>query len=120
MESDVLVIGAGMGGCVAAITAKECGLVNKVVLVEKSHAGTTGPSAFVGGSYRGYLPEDDPDEIVKNGVEHYDYLVDQETFEKLVRSGPETVKSLERWGVKFVKEPDGKYARTFHRGTKNM
>jgi succinate dehydrogenase/fumarate reductase flavoprotein subunit len=122
VQGDVLVIGAGIGGVSAAISAKESGRVDKVVLIEKSHAGRTGPSALVGGIFSGILPEDNPDAKLKNTLENeHNYpLPDQEAFERLISQGLKTVATLERWGVKFVKQPDGKYHRVFQRGGLTM
>lgn len=123
VECDVLVIGGGIGGFSAAISSKESGHVGRVVLIEKSYASRTGPSAFAGGIYVGILSEDDPDEMLRNHLDSFTYggsLSDQEAFWALIRYGPKTVESLEKWGVKFVKEPDGKYVRVFQRGFQTM
>ncbi|MBI4185926.1 MAG: FAD-binding protein [Chloroflexi bacterium] len=116
VESDVLVIGGGIGGWCCAISAKESGLINEVVLVEKSHAGRTGPSALVGGIFSIILPEDDPDAKLRAFAEGKDYLADQETLAEVVRLAPEVLKSLEKWGVKFMKRANGKYETIFQRG----
>lgn len=116
IESDVLVIGGGIGGWSSAITAKESGLVNEVAVVEKSHSGRTGPSALVGGVFAAVLDGDDPDGILKSHVEEFDHLLDQEVEERIVGLGPKVVRDLEKWGVKFVKDADGKYLTTYQRG----
>ncbi len=123
VEGDILVIGGGIGGFSAAISAKESKHLEKVILVEKSYASRTGPSAFVGGIYVGILPEDDPNEVLKNLTDSFSYggpLSDQTSFEMLINNGPRTIENLERWGVKFVKLPDGKYVRVFQRGFQTM
>ena len=123
IECDVLVVGGGIGGCCAAIAAKETGKVDEVVLVEKSHTGRTGPSAFVGGIYLGYLSEDIPDETLKGLIEGFTLcgdLCSQKAFLKLIEYGPRTVENLERWGAKFMRGADGKYVRVYQRGSNTM
>ena len=120
VESDVLVIGAGIGGCCSAITAKESGLVDEVVLIEKSYAGRTGPSALVGGVFPAILPEDDLDATLRSFAEGGDYLMDQDISERLIRLGSQAFKSLEKWGIRFVKTADGEYVTVFERGGKSF
>lgn len=119
IESDVLVIGGGIGGWSCAITAKESGLVNDVVVVEKSCAGRTGPSALVGGVFIAVLDENDADEILKSYVEEFDHLLDQEVQGRIVGLGAKVLRDLEKWGVKFVKDANGKYVTTYQRNAKS-
>ena len=121
VEADVLVIGGGIGGHTFAITAKEkCPTLN-IVLVEKATAGLTGPSALVGGRYGGFLPEaDDFDHDFKAKVEEeYDFICDQDKIEDYLKVSGPVFRNLEKWGVKFVKTPDGQYKRPSSRGSIN-
>ncbi len=119
VDTDILIIGGGIGGHTFAITAKEKAPDLKVTVVEKATAGLTGPSALVGGRYDGFLTGDDLDYAYKVLVEEDDYICDQDkTLDYLKKSG-EVFKNLERWGVRFVKTPDGKYQRPSSRGHHN-
>ncbi|MDP2645065.1 MAG: FAD-binding protein [Desulfobacterales bacterium] len=116
-QTDVLVIGGGIGGHTFAITAKEKHPDLNILLVEKASAGLTGPSALVGGRYSGFLPElDDFDTHLKVTVQDFDYICDQDKIRDHLNSSGAVVRNLERWGVKFVKTPDGQYERPLSRG----
>ncbi|MBI4329775.1 MAG: FAD-binding protein [Chloroflexi bacterium] len=117
IDSDILVIGGGIGGHVFAITAKEKSPGLEVAVVEKAAAGKTGPSALVGGRYGAFLPEtDDFDGYFKAEVEEQDYLCDQEKIEDHLNNSGPVFRNLERWGVKFVRDRKGEYERPLSRG----
>lgn len=116
--TDILVIGGGIGGHSFAITAKEKNPDLNIMVVEKATAGLTGPSALVGGRYGGFLPEeDDFDAYFKVQVKEDDFLCDQDKIADHLNSSGPVFRSLEKWGVKFVKTPDGKYERPPSRGS---
>lgn len=117
VESDILVIGGGIGGHTFAITVKERSPHLKVALVEKASAGKTGPSALVGGRYQAFLAEtDDFDSYFKAAVEEDDYLCDQDKIEDHLNNSGAVFRNLEKWGVKFVKTRQGDYERPKSRG----
>jgi succinate dehydrogenase / fumarate reductase flavoprotein subunit len=117
-DNDIIVIGGGIGGHTFAITAKENNPALRILLVEKATAGLTGPSALVGGRYGGFLPEsDDFDEYLKDEVKkENDYLCNQDVIEDHLKASGLVLRSLEKWGVKFVKTPGGQYERPPSRG----
>lgn len=118
IDSDILVIGGGIGGHTFAITAKEKNPDLRVVVVEKATAGRTGPSALVGGRYGAFIPElDDYDRHFKNSVEENDFLCDQDKIEDYLDNSAEVFWNLEKWGVKFVKTAKGEYNRPLSRGS---
>ncbi|MDP2718378.1 MAG: FAD-binding protein [Dehalococcoidia bacterium] len=117
IDADIVVIGGGIGGHTFSITAKEKNPELKIIVVEKATAGKTGPSALVGGRYQGFLIEtDDFDKSFQHAVEEDDYLCDQEKVEDYLNYSGNVFRSLERWGVKFIKKPDGQYDRPLSRG----
>src|SRR3990172_10049131 len=117
VDTDILVIGGGMAGHTFAITAKTKRPQLNVLLVEKATAGRTGPSALVGGRYTTFLPEtDDFDRYLSDTVEEKDYLCDQEKIEDYLNKSGAVFRSLETWGVRFVKTPGGEYDRPLSRG----
>ncbi|MDP2645047.1 MAG: FAD-binding protein [Desulfobacterales bacterium] len=119
IKCDVLVIGGGIGGWSSAITAKETGRVEDVIIVEKSRSGRTGPSALVGGVFSTVLKEDDTDELLKFYATELSYLLDQDIQELIITRSPDVLKDLEKWGVKFLKKADGSYLTTYQRGQKS-
>ncbi len=117
INTDILVIGGGIAGHTAAITVKEKAPELEIILAEKATAGKTGPSALVGGRYGGFIPEaDDFDEYFRVAVEEADYLCDQDKIGDHLNRGGEVFRNLERWGVQFVKTPEGEYRRPASRG----
>ncbi len=114
---DVLVLGGGPAGCFAAIKAKEAG-AKDVLLVDKGHVGKSGCATFGAGSYKGYVPmEDDFDLWYGKAVEEGCYLNDQEWLETHLNEVFERVKDMERWGIDFMKNPDGSYRRIEGQGS---
>ncbi|KKL07325.1 hypothetical protein LCGC14_2587140, partial [marine sediment metagenome] len=59
VEADVLVVGGGLAGLMAAIRAKD--FVPRVILVDKAKEGKSGCSPFAAGIYNAVLPEDNVD-----------------------------------------------------------
>lgn len=97
-KADVLVIGGGAAGAMAAIRAKEFGA--DVLLVDKSVFGTSGCAALASGAYITYMPEDDITFHLKGrGV-----LTNQTMAIKAIRATYDLLMILDGWGVKFVKE----------------
>lgn len=114
VETDVLVLGAGAAGCLAAIGAREQGV--KVVIVDKgalASCGCIGAGQDHYGSHLNTGPAWDSDEAANKWYSLPGWGVSpklvEKTFTKVV--GPMR-KRLESWGVEFYKNPDGTYYRT--------
>ncbi len=110
VETDVLVIGGGIAGAMAAIGAKEFPV--SVTLVDKGTFGRSGCAAVASGVWHCYLPGDDFDLWYKEFTEAEVPLVDPELLKKHIRESARMVNKLEQWGVKWVKDSDGKFKRT--------
>ena len=100
-EVDVLVIGGGIGGCFAAIKAKEAG-AGKVVQLDKGHVGKSGCSAFAAGVYTAFYPEEDDYDQVFNDmlVEPAPFIVDQARFRVHLDAVWYRVTDLESYGAR--------------------
>lgn len=97
-QADVLVVGGGAAGAMAAIRAKECGA--DVLLVDKSIFGASGCAALASGAYITYVPGDDiAFHLSGRGV-----LVNQTQAIKAIYATYDVLKILNGWGVRFVKE----------------
>lgn len=112
-SSDVLIIGGGIGGLFAAIRLKEEQPDLDVLVVEKATAGYSGAKANRGAGVLFVMDEsDDIDKFIEHHVNnHGHYLEDQEILEKTCRTTREMVAHFERWGIKAMREPDGKLAK---------
>ncbi len=109
IDTDVLVLGGGIAGCLAAIRAREAGA--DVVLLEKAEVGRSGHSHQW--SILGYFdPEaESHDDCYRECVEGGQWLVDQERFEGMLNESTDRARDLIKWGVKLQKDAEGKYIR---------
>ena len=82
IETDVLVIGAGIAGTFAAIKALEDG--KKVVIAEQNVSGFVGKTSMGANIHRVVLPEDDHEMALKGTVLQTDYMIDQEYAEEAI------------------------------------
>ncbi len=103
IKSDVLVLGGGIAGCLAAIKARESGL--EVTLVDKGSIGRSGMSHQMSGVLTYFDPEeDDYDAWYRECIDVGQGLVDQERLEGMIYETTNCIRDLERWGVTFQRE----------------
>ena len=116
LDCDVLVIGGGTAGVMAALTAAEEGA--DVILLEKAHVRHSGALAMgMDGVNNAVIPgKAVPEDYVAEITRANDGIVDQRTIMQTATRGYSMVKRLERYGVKFEKDEYGDYAvRRVHR-----
>lgn len=116
LECDVLVIGGGTAGTMAALSAAGAGA--RVLLLEKAHVRHSGALAMgMDGVNNAVIPgKADPDEYVADVTRANDGIVNQRTIRQTATRGFAMVQRLERYGVKFEKDEYGEYAvRKVHR-----
>ena len=116
MDCDVLVIGGGTAGTMAALTAAENGA--KVLLLEKAHVRHSGALAMgMDGVNNAVIPgKAVPEDYVAEITRANDGIVNQRTVYQTATRGFAMVQRLERYGVKFEKDEYGEYAvRRVHR-----
>src|SRR6478752_9199520 len=116
MECDVLVIGGGTAGTMAALSAAENGA--QVLLLEKAHVRHSGALAMgMDGVNNAVIPgRAEPDDYVAEITRANDGVVNQATVRQTARRGFAMVQRLEGYGVKFEKDEHGEYAvRQVHR-----
>ncbi|MET8995096.1 fumarate reductase/succinate dehydrogenase flavoprotein subunit [Amycolatopsis sp. NPDC004169] len=115
-ETDVLVIGGGTAGTMAALTAAENGA--DVLLLEKAHVRHSGALAMgMDGVNNAVIPgKATPEDYVAEITRANDGVVNQSTVYQTARRGFAMVQRLEKYGVKFEKDEYGEYAvRRVHR-----
>ena len=108
LQTDVLVLGGGLAGCMAAIKAAEYPV--DVTLVEKSKPERSGCAA-TGLDHFWTLPPDKgvtPEELIRKYSENVEYLVDQEILHTIVTESFQRVQDLERWGLN-MRADNGNY-----------
>ncbi|MEV5341340.1 fumarate reductase/succinate dehydrogenase flavoprotein subunit [Streptomyces sp. NPDC052676] len=116
LSCDVLVIGGGTAGTMAALTAAEHGA--DVLLLEKAHVRHSGALAMgMDGVNNAVIPgRAEPDDYVAEITRANDGIVDQSTVRQTATRGYAMVRRLESYGVKFEKDEHGDYAvRQVHR-----
>ncbi|MFF3333327.1 fumarate reductase/succinate dehydrogenase flavoprotein subunit [Streptomyces sp. NPDC002888] len=116
LTCDVLVIGGGTAGTMAALTAAEHGA--NVLLLEKAHVRHSGALAMgMDGVNNAVIPgRAEPDDYVAEITRANDGIVDQSTVRQTATRGFAMVQRLESYGVKFEKDEHGEYAvRQVHR-----
>ncbi|OFJ55573.1 fumarate reductase/succinate dehydrogenase flavoprotein subunit [Mycolicibacterium grossiae] len=116
LDCDVLVIGGGTAGTMAALTAAEHGA--RVLLLEKAHVRHSGALAMgMDGVNNAVIPgKATPEDYVAEITRANDGIVNQRTVYQTATRGFAMVQRLERYGVKFEKDEHGEYAvRRVHR-----
>ncbi len=116
LTCDVLVIGGGTAGTMAALTAAEAGA--QVLLLEKAHVRHSGALAMgMDGVNNAVIPgKAEPDDYVAEITRANDGIVNQRTVYQTATRGFAMIQRLERYGVKFEKDEYGEYAvRRVHR-----
>ncbi|MFI6289949.1 fumarate reductase/succinate dehydrogenase flavoprotein subunit [Nonomuraea sp. NPDC050790] len=116
LECEVLVVGGGTAGTMAAITAAERGA--RVLLLEKAHVRHSGALAMgMDGVNNAVIPgKATPEDYVAEITRANDGVVNQKTIYQTATRGHEMVRRLESYGVKFEKDEYGEYAvRRVHR-----
>lgn len=119
LHCDVLVVGGGSSGCLAAIRAGEKGA--GVILVDKGRVGRSGCSTFAAGAMNVCLPEDDREAWLEEIITRGEYLNDQEWVRIQIEEGYRRAGELQDWGKKYgmkILEEDGQggYIRRKARG----
>ncbi|MBR5473990.1 MAG: FAD-binding protein [Lachnospiraceae bacterium] len=111
-KTDVLIVGAGGAACRAAIAAADAG--SKVLIATKKPIGVAGATTFPVAEMAGYNAGDPnvPGDIEK----HYQDIVmagggmaDERLAKILAEQAPETITTLEEWGVEYEHVEDDYY-----------
>ena len=112
MEFDLVVIGGGTGGPMAAVKAKEKNPKLKVLLIDKAHVKRSGAiSMGMDGLNNAVIPgHATPEQYVKEITIANDGIVDQAAVMAYAANSFDMIQELDRWGVKFEKDETGDYA----------
>jgi L-aspartate oxidase len=111
--TDILVIGAGIAGIQAALATP----ADLEVLVLSKDQLQESNSSYAQGGIAGVLdPEDCFDNHVEDTLRAGAGICDRQVVEAVVRSAPEHLHELVRWGTHFDMEAEGKLALTLEGG----
>jgi succinate dehydrogenase/fumarate reductase flavoprotein subunit len=121
LEADVLVVGGGTAGCVAAIKAKEALPDGTVLLLEKSNVKRSGAIALgMDGVNNAVIPgHATPAQYVREITMANDGIVNQRAILAYAEQSFGMIQELESWGVKFQKTATGDYdvKKVHHQGS---
>jgi len=114
LDTDVLIVGGGVAGSMAAIPALEAGL--KVVICEKGkvldHCGSIGCGVDHYLTVMDTGPEwDTPEFLIKHVPELTDHIVDMAVASKVIHEMPRVFRKIEALGVDFKDRKTGDYYR---------
>ena len=128
LACDVLILGSGGAGLMAALHAYDTDPSLEVVLAAKGLVGKSGCTRLVQGGFNAALdPADSPERHFRDTLEGGQFLNDQELAWTLVSEAPEVIRKLEtKVGCFFDRREDGtihqkafagqSFDRTVHRG----
>jgi succinate dehydrogenase/fumarate reductase flavoprotein subunit len=118
---DVLVIGGGTAGPMAAVKAKEANPELRVLLLEKANVKRSGAiSMGMDGLNNAVVPGfATPEQYVKEITTANDGIVNQATVMAYAKNSYAMIEELDRWGVRFEKDENGDFAmrKVHHMGT---
>lgn len=121
LEYDLVVVGGGTAGPMAAIKAKEKNKDLRVLLIDKAHVKRSGAiSMGMDGLNNAIVPGfATPEQYTKEITVANDGIVNQSAVYAYAKHSFTTIEQLDKWGVKFEKDATGDYAmkKVHHMGT---
>jgi L-aspartate oxidase len=104
LSTDVLIIGAGAAGLVAALNLSD----HNVLVVAKAPVGAGASSAWAQGGIAAAVGRDDHTDLHKRDtIDVGGGLCDEQVVKSVTGNGPKLIDALVRWGVQFDRDTDG-------------
>jgi len=113
LETDVLVIGAGAAGMVAALSAADAGA--DVILADRSLIGRSGATIMAQMTVAVALGSETPDDWhyhLADTITAGRGLCDADLATLVCEQGPAAIKQLDEWKVGWARKPDGSIKQT--------
>ena len=108
---DVVIVGAGVAGLVAALDLLGANPALRIAFVDKGEIGSSGSTPLAqGGMAAAVGPDDSPRLHAEDTVRAGDGLCDVRAVDVMASEGPARVDDLVRWGARFDRHPDGTLA----------
>lgn len=111
MRTDVLIIGGGTAGTMAAIKARQANPEADVLILEKANIRRSGAIAMgMDGVNTAVIPgHSTPEQYTREVTIANNGILDQKAVYQTGKLGFEVIQELESWGVKFQKDPQENY-----------
>jgi len=114
IHHDLIIVGGGLSGLGAAISAKQAGV--DVAILSQVHPGRSHSGQAQGGINAALAnhPEgkdDAPEKHAFDTVKGGDYLVDQDCALQMAKDAPQVIYDLDHWGCPFSRFEDGTIAQ---------
>lgn len=127
LELDILILGGGGAGLMAALHSRQAGATLRIGVAAKGLIGQSGCTRMVQGGYNAVMnPKDSFDLHYSDTIRGGAFINDQELAWELVANAPKVIVELEQLGCFFDRDPEGKiyqkafagqsFDRTIHRG----
>lgn len=111
LKTDLLIIGGGTAGCLAAVKAKQKNPDLEVLILEKAHIERSGCLAAGMNAINAYInPGETPESFVKYVRADAMGLIREDLVLSMGERLNEVVEEVESWGLPIEKDEDGKYA----------
>lgn len=110
MKSDILIIGSGLAGMATALYLAELRPESQIVMVSKAKKDESN-TKYAQGGIAGVVETkiDSFEQHIEDTMKAGHYLSSRKIVELVVKSAPDAIKDLERWGVNFDYEKEGTY-----------
>ncbi len=108
LSHDVVIVGAGIAGLRAAITAAEFDSRVDVAIISKVYPVRSHSVCAQGGTGAVMREGDSYDLHAWDTVKGSDFLADQDVVEFFVRQAPEEIVALDHWGLPWSRTEEGK------------
>ncbi len=106
IQTDVLVVGAGAAGVMAAIRAQEAG-ANVLMTTNGALGKDSAVTWMTGGGFQCALyPPDSPDVHATDTIRNGSYINDQELVYAVLKEAPRCITDLDKWGERYWKDGD--------------
>ncbi len=108
LTHDIVIVGAGLAGLRAAVTAAEFNNKINIAVISKVYPVRSHSVCAQGGTAAVLRKEDSYDLHAWDTVKGSDFLADQDVVEFFVKQAPKEIIALEHWGCPWSRTDDGK------------
>ncbi|MFC1909993.1 FAD-dependent oxidoreductase [Chloroflexota bacterium] len=121
LNADVIIIGGGLAGCMAAIRAAEVAGSSNVLLVEKACVQRSGNAATGVDHTWSYMPEIHQkmgftiEQLLEDHIHYSGYLEDHDLIYIVASTIADRIKEMEKWGFPFKTKGEYDYVKKIHR-----